>query len=316
MTRFELFNKTHIPQAQQLALAAYHQERAAVPALPAIDTIPAKAFDDFIKNRLGIAMLDGDKMLGFICPEGSWSNAYGTAAKGMFVPIHGNGAVPENRENIYKKLYQAAAKVWVENDIHYHIIGLYAHDRQAMDTFFQCGFGSRCVDAVRPLTNFEHSATEGITFSELAKSDVAKVRELRHALNNHLGESPCFMAAVSANFDSWIVRAEGRNSRVFAAWYTGQAEPVAFIEVTDDGENFATLHDSMLNICGAFCLPQHRGKGIMQGLLNHVISQLQGGAVTRLGVDFESFNLESNAFWLKHFTAYTYSVTRRIDERG
>jgi GNAT superfamily N-acetyltransferase len=70
----------------------------------------------------------------------------------------------------------------------------------------------------------------------------------------------------------------------------------------------------MQNICGAFCLPVYRGKGIMQGLLNHVITQLKVDKVNSLGVDFESFNLSASGFWLKHFTAYIYSVTRRIDE--
>ncbi len=35
----------------------------------------------------------------------------------------------------------------------------------------------------------------------------------------------------------------------------------------------------------------------------------------RMGVDFESFNPTAYGFWLKHFTAYTYSVVRRVDER-
>ena len=96
---------------------------------------------------------------------------------------------------------------------------------------------------------------------------------------------------------------------MFVALHNGL--PIAFIEVKDDGEHFATRESSMQNICGAFCLPAYRGKGIMQGLLNHVIAQLKADS---LGVDFESFNLSASGFWLKHFTAYTYNVTRRIDE--
>ena len=36
----------------------------------------------------------------------------------------------------------------------------------------------------------------------------------------------------------------------------------------------------------------------------------------RLGVDFESFNPTAQGFWLKHFTANTHSVVRRIDENA
>ena len=43
-----------------------------------------------------------------------------------------------------------------------------------------------------------------------------------------------------------------------------------------------------------------------------VILKEQG--YTRLGVDFESFNPSGSGFWLKHFSAYTFGVVRRIDE--
>ena len=91
-------------------------------------------------------------------------------------------------------------------------------------------------------------------------------------------------------------------------------KPIAFIEVKDDGENFATETSGMKNICGAFCLLEHRGKGIVQNLLNYAISKLKAEGCVCLGVDFESFNPTANSFWLKYFTPYTNSVVRRIDE--
>lgn len=92
-------------------------------------------------------------------------------------------------------------------------------------------------------------------------------------------------------------------------------ETIAFIEVTDGGENFATEVSSMKNICGAYCMPEFRSKGIMQNLLNFTISTLKTEGYTRLGVDFESLNPTAYGFWLKYFTAYTHSVVRRIDEQ-
>ena len=66
---------------------------------------------------------------------------------------------------------------------------------------------------------------------------------------------------------------------------------------------------------GAYCIPEHRGKGVYQNLLNFVISTLKTEGYTRFGVDFESINPSGSGFWLKHFHAYTNSVVRRIDER-
>ncbi len=70
----------------------------------------------------------------------------------------------------------------------------------------------------------------------------------------------------------------------------------------------------MRNICGAYCLPEYRGKDIYQNLLNYTIRKLQEEGYKLLGVDFESFNPTAYGFRLKYFTAYTKSVVRRIDE--
>jgi GNAT superfamily N-acetyltransferase len=309
-----VFEKSHIKRAKELALAGYNAERTVVSVLPQVTSLPDKIFEDFADTSFGVVMFDGDKMLGFMCWEHPWDNAYDSTAKGVFVPIHAHGTVPENRERIYKRLYQAAAEIWVDNGITYHIVSLYAHDLQAKEAFFSCGFGLRCVDAVRPLANFEHPVCESITFEELVSPDsVKEVRHMKNALSVHLGESPVFMRGTTPEArESWIERTESRGSRLFAARHNNL--PVAYIEVLNDGENFATEQPDMKNICGAFCLPEYRGKGIMEGLLNYVIDQFKTGDVTCLGVDFESFNLTASGFWLKHFTAYTHSVTRRIDE--
>lgn len=62
------------------------------------------------------------------------------------------------------------------------------------------------------------------------------------------------------------------------------------------------------------CLPEYRGRDIYPNLLNYAIDKLAGEGYKLLGVDFESFNPTAYGFWLKHFTAYTKSVVRRIDE--
>ncbi|HBG11425.1 MAG TPA: hypothetical protein DDX68_05430, partial [Clostridium sp.] len=57
------------------------------------------------------------------------------------------------------------------------------------------------------------------------------------------------------------------------------------------------------------------GKGVYQGLLDHVIKTLKAEGYTHLGVDFESINPAAYGFWSKYFVPYTHGVVRRIDER-
>jgi len=300
------FSKNHIEQAKEIALMNYNEEKAIVNELPPIDMAPdLKCFAD---NGLGAAAFNGNKMIGFLCCYEPWDNAFDSTAKGTFSPIHAHGAIYENRGVIYKRLYQAAAKKWVKRKITYHAVALYAHDTQAVQAFFTYGFGLRCIDAIRPLTALICKPCKGISFSELEKTEITKVRKMRIMLSNHMSESPCFIYPSS----DWLSRAESRDSRIFVA---KQAEKIiAFIEIAENGETFATEVKGMKNICGAFCLPEYRGKEIIQNLLNYMMDKLKAEGYDRLGVDFESINPAANGFWLKHFTAYTNSVTRRIDE--
>ncbi|MFL0245658.1 GNAT family N-acetyltransferase [Candidatus Clostridium stratigraminis] len=177
---------------------------------------------------------------------------------------------------------------------------------------FTYGFGLRCVDAIRPMEGLELQCCDEIHFEELSKAAVMQIREMRQMLSQHLGNSPCFMCSTQEQLAGWIARAEARNTRLFVA-REGE-KPIAFIEVSGSGENFVTEVSNMGNICGAFCLPEYRGKNIYQNLLNFTILKLKSEGYEMIGVDFESFNSTANAFWLKYFTAYTNSVVRRVDE--
>jgi GNAT superfamily N-acetyltransferase len=302
------FEKKHIEQARKIAELNYSEERACVAELPNIN-IPD--LEDFADNGLGVVIEDCGDMLGYLCCYEPWDNAFDSTAKGIFSPIHAHGAVLKNREKIYKKLYQSAAEKWVKSKITYHAVSLYAHDNQAVNAFFNYGFGLRCIDSVRPLIHIDCSPYGEAVFGEIEQTEAVKIREMRILLSRHMRKSPCFMYSPESA-QTWLTRAESRDSRLFTA--TVNEKPIAFIEAADGGENFVTESGGIKNICGAFCYPEYRGKGIVQGLLNYIISTLKAEGYDSLGVDFESFNPTANGFWLKHFSAYTKSVTRRIDE--
>lgn len=91
---------------------------------------------------------------------------------------------------------------------------------------------------------------------------------------------------------------------------------MAFIRAELDGETFIQDTPGYLHVKGAYCLPEHRCKGLNQRLLSMLIQDLKTKGYTRLGVDFESINPMAYGFWLKYFDAYTHSLVRRIDEKA
>jgi GNAT superfamily N-acetyltransferase len=193
----------------------------------------------------------------------------------------------------------------------YHAVVLYAHDAEAVDAFFRNGFGMRCIDAVRPMEPIGGARAEAHC-QELDKAGMEAVEPLMRGLSEHQGRSPCFMRATEEEIQARFQEARERESRVFVATVDGAV--VAYVEMQPGGENFAAEADGTMNICGAYCLPEHRGGGIARSLVDHAIGVLRGEGYVRLGVDYESFNPTAYAFWGKHFEAYTVSVVRRIDE--
>lgn len=311
MIHIEDFTASQIEQAQQIALQNYNLGREHVPTLPQVDTIPD--LTPFAENGLGVAAFDGGEMVGFLCSVPPFKNAFrSTDAVGVFSPMGTNGAVGENRDKIFARMYQAAGEKWAKTGATSHGVCLYAHDKEAQEQFFRYGFGLRCVDAIRPMEPMDFSPCDGYEFSELSQEEFASVYPLDLMLNKHYCNSPFFMRRQPDTLESFINAYTKRSSRFLAAKYQGNL--CAYLKISKAGETFITEQSDYRHIDGAFCLPDHRGKGVSQNLLSFALSTLKAEGYARLGVDFESINPTAYGFWLKYFDAYTHSVVRRIDE--
>ena len=125
------FTLAHIPAAHSLALTCYQEERRYVPELPAMQDVPN--LPEFAQTGMGVAALEGERLLGFLCGTAPFEHAFGsTDCTGVFSPMGAHGAVPEGRERIYGAMYQRAAEKWVRAGAVSHGICLYAHDEAAI----------------------------------------------------------------------------------------------------------------------------------------------------------------------------------------
>lgn len=307
------FTEEWILAASRLAMENYLEEQSAVDCLPEAPGLPA--LDGLARNGLGVAAVEEGKLLGFLGAYGPWTPVFYTQnVCGVFSPIHAHGAKKENRVKIYRRMYQTAAEKWVNAGAASHAIALYAHDLSAHEAFFTYGFGMRCMDLIRQTTLPDCPGVSDCRCLELPAARHGELRHLRKSLADHLAQSPGFMRDEPRELEAWLKRRENDPPRVFAAEQDGHI--VAYMEVTEEGENFAVSVPGTRNICGAFCLPEYRGRKIAQGLLRYILSVLQAEGYTCLGVDCESFNPTALNFWTKYFSVYTHSVVRRIDENA
>ncbi len=303
------FTENHIEQAIQIGKQNYAAEREYVPVLPPVDTWPDMRA--FAENELGVAAFEGEKMLGYLCCFSPFGNAFeSTDAVGIFSPMHGNGAVAEDKDEVYARMYQAAAEKWAKAKATSHAICLYAHDTVAQEQFFRYGFGLRCMDAIRPMEEIVSQDSPRYTFRELSQDEYILAYLLYDMLGEHMASSPTFI--VRSHSQEAFYESITNESRFFIAEYGN--EIVAFLTIAGSGETFITEASDLGNIVGAFCLPRHRGTGVYRSLLNFAVSTLKAEGFKRLGVDFESINPTAHRFWSKYFLIYTHSVVRRIDE--
>ena len=325
---FETMSRSHVEDAAKIALSEYLEERSSVPVLPDFNFYESlySLISELADSDLGTVALENGKVIGYLTCYQPMQNHFGTTP-GVFSPLHGHGTVKENRAKIYSWLYQKASEKWVRKGILSHAISLYAHS-EAIQSFFWNGFGLRCVDAIRKVEPITSNEYRGAKFCELSKDEIEQVVPLKNQLIKHLQKTPMFIPL----FFQWDIQQvkeenERRGSRFFVIQVNG--ETAAFVEIMASGENFACDHTGMMNICGAYMLPEYRSQaawassrqslrpasGMFTKLLSFLMDTLGTEGYTHCGVDFESFNYTASGFWLKHFTPYTYSVVRRIDER-
>lgn len=308
------FDRCHVAAALDMATMNLNRQSA-------LTDLPARAVGElsWLTKGIGVAAVEDDRLAGYLVAFGPFTGMFGTSGMpfehefvGVFSPVQAHGAAENATPRLWQRMYQAAAEKWARAGAVYHALTLWNGDQTAREAMFRYGFGQRCADAIRPCEPLDAPCVPGISCAELPTGSAEAIRHLRRGLDEHLCQSPCFMARTPEGREAWLDSVKHRESRLFAAMDRGR--PVAFIEVTADGENFLTEAPDMLNICGAFCEAAWRGTGASRMLLDHVLRVLQAEGVRRLGVDYETMNPTAAGFWEKYFTPYTASLVRRIDK--
>ena len=310
---FVKLNRGHAEDAASLLLDAYRAERRFVPILPDSDyrelfTAQAASMAD---TGLGVAAIENGKLAGFLSGF-PVENFFGNS-RGVYIPLYGHGTQSEDKSLIYQRLYASASAAWVRDGLLSHVITVYTHDSIAVDTWFWQGFGLRCVDAIRPLAAVK-APSNGLQVRRVMPDDAELLIELHREHQRYYRNAPLFMPikadCTAQQLREWL----GAYKQYMWAAFDGET-PISYMQLRHQGETFISDDEKMMNICGAFTTESVRRSGAGAQLLNCIVSWMAENSFERLGVDYESFNSYGSRFWAKRFTAFTYSLTRRIDER-
>jgi GNAT superfamily N-acetyltransferase len=302
------FTTDHIEQAAALVKQNHEQERGFCPFFPASNSLPD--MKQFADHKLGVAAIESGELMGFLCSYPPIQRPFQLEnVLGAYSPKCANAAISNNRAAVYAQMYQAEAYKLARAGLSNHAITLFAHDDEVQRQFFEYGFGLWGMNAMRPMEKIDVQSVAGVDFIELPRERLSETLPLQNALTEHFLQSPMFIRFERHTEKCLAAECAKLPFRYFAA-FDGESM-VAYMRVLKDMGN-----NGRQTICGAYLLPEYRGKKIYQSLLNHVIAVLKAEGNFLLEVDFESFNPTARGFWLKYFTPYMCGVVRRIDEKA
>jgi GNAT superfamily N-acetyltransferase len=313
------FHKEFIPEAARLFIESYQKQRQTTPILPNLmeDTSTVETMlSNLMDTCPGIAAMEEGQLVGYM----GWflvKKFRDTDRIGAYVPEWGHACVEKSKTNIYRVMYRAAADQWTKLGCQVHALTLLVHDHEAERAWFWHGFGLTVVDAIRPMRPLDCPSSTDLHIRKATPLDANALSELDAEHWRHYTQSPVFMTPRTGNTAAGNIEfLSGPKNSVWLA-FDGDV-PVGFIRY--DGYDFdsaAVLEsDEGVTITGAYIRPAYRGRKAAVALLEAALRDYQSRGLKYCAVNFESFNPEAAAFWMKYFEPVCYSVVRVPESIG
>jgi GNAT superfamily N-acetyltransferase len=257
----------------------------------------------------GVAVVEQNQLLAYMVTgfQSPWKGQ-----QSAFVPEYCHSAVVTKKREFYQRMYMHLAQEWVNNDIHIHTIGYFAHDRILQDTLYHLGFGAIVAERLRDFSVIH--TRHDVTIVE--ERDASKLFDLDMEHNRYYPKAPIFISKNTEKHEVLAdLEAHARQGDVFLAYYE-KHEPCAYVIVGNSaigGEGFLLQNTKTAQIKAAYARPEIRGKGIGKALLQCAVQWSQQQGYERVFVEHETANFHGGNFWRKHFTPYVYFSMRYID---
>ena len=303
------FHQTHAPDAARMFVGSLESLRRRVPALPP-DLADIGQIQQRLSGMRGVAALDGERLIGYLTGWFPIDGFRDSARVGAYVPEWGHSAATSNRRAVYNALYRVASTEWSHAGCDVHAITLLAGDDAALETWFWSGFGIGTVDAIRPTTPLDDHVVALDTLRIATTADAAALAILDVEHVRHYAAAPVLMPPPALlDEGAWRAFMSLPGNTV---WLAEDAEgPFGFIRFERQYHGSAVLESSSgIFISGAYVRPACRRRGAATAMLDAGIRQSAADGVTSCAVDFEGFNPEATAFWLRHFSPVCISLMR------
>ncbi len=308
----EPFSREYLESAIALFTADYQRERGKNPLLP------VRAVDEmaWISNSLnpladnpGVIVRDRNQLLAYMLTGFNFPFKGQNAVQ---VPVFCHAAVPDDKPELYRKMYLKLADNWAGTGLHLHIIGHLAHDTRLQETLFQLGFGAILAERVRSLSPL----AENSVFEIVDEPDYTNLIDIHILHMQYYLRAPIFIRKdTERNTGVSELKSHAEAGDKFLVYYEG-SEPGAYFIVGESalsGEGFLLRKTNSAQIKAAYVKPHLRGKGIGRALLQKALDWSKNQGYDRIFVEHETANYYGGKFWSQYFTPYMYFSMRYID---
>lgn len=306
------FRPEYTEQAVSLFLAEFARLRSRIPAVPDTMASPATVtnrLDQLFDHCPGVAAIRQERLVGYL----GWrtiDDFRRTGRRSAYCPAWGHAAIQRDHGQLYQLLYQAACRQWTDAGCQTHAVTLLANDRRAAQTFFFNGFGVTVIDAIRPIDIMNRTTDHGTAVRKTTLADLDALAVLESEHRRHYPRPPILMPERDRNLER--IRS-GFAETIDSTWLaTSGDQAIGFLrfEPNVEGASDIVASPTTAAISDAFVRPAHRTRGVATDLLNAALREYARAGFTRCSVDFESFNPEARAFWLRSFSPVCLSVIR------
>ncbi len=312
MYHVDTMGERDIPQAAALWRELYRLSRGGA-ALPGTWDGDDGALEEYLAGRIqartSLVAREGRRIAGYL----SWMDISFHQENSAFCPITGHAASGEDREHVYRRLYDAAASLWVGHGRFNHLWMIFHGDLALRAMLYDLGFGSYVIDAYRGVPETARGFDHHFRISRATAGDAAAVCDLVEESREYYGAAPIFLKRCAYREDELARIIE--QAAVFVAWSGSTA--IGLISVSMNArtslESLAGIGCGTIDTLGAYVRDGHRQTGAGTCLLEAVLGYCRTHAIRGLHVSFETANPLANRFWRKHFTPVVLSVRRAVN---
>jgi len=263
---------------------------------------------------MGVVAIDNNEVIGYLVglPIANFKGSQ----RGIYCPEWSHAVICDEKAEVYKKLYEKASSIWVQNGCLNHAISIMAQDDEVMNILFWNGFGLHVVDAVRDLKVLSGNINNNVEIRQFNKGDIEEVIHLYFEYKKYMASSPVYLPLMhiktGEDINQWLKNPDN------SLWLgLNKGNIIAMMEVSYKKSNDAQIlsDEDTVSIGITYTRDNFRGQGITKALLQQVIEEAVLKDYKRCAVVFESQNSSGRNFWLKYFKPVCYSLVRKVDDR-